>query len=583
MGMELNSNYSNITEDNKMEEEEEEEEYTDSEIVLFVRDALKSVTNTDDENYTDHYSQLIGVLNSTKRYNPDQVASLVTSLRALSRVTSYIDSYHHGSLLDSIFDIKMWDYGTDVMDALMELIVSLSASGYVVQCLHMLVKSFTPPKSFLPLLSQPRGIAKKKEVLDRVHSALKEIADLVPLAPTTLQFRVLELMPHITNENEVYVENMLRLESGVFGTYLGKEILRAVIYRLVELDVSMIDFPVNSFFYIYIDQVEIEWEYILLDDPGRDIFNMELEDIDEDAEYADGNEGRQWKLQPDVCAEKLDRLMVFETLLTSFETAILPAHKSKFAQFVIFYACSLDPEVCGEIFAKKLYKSFVYGATPLIRMSAVAYLASYLARGRFLPSDLVVSTLESLADWCSKYCKSQAIQEKSMNPELHKVFYSGCQAVMYVLCFRMRSIMDLPHLKSQLLCMPLEDILWNPLNPLKVCLPSIVNEFRLQAKAARLFAVAERFIRPNFIYWSLANFTREHGENDEDGGSDDDDDNCSSEEDVRESGMGMSYDGHEHELDAFENSIRQMSITPNISVMHNMPARLRPSTSPESL
>lgn len=45
---------------------------------------------------------------------------------------------------------------------------------------------------------------------------------------------------------------------------------------------------------------------------------------------------------------------------------------------------------------------------------------------------------------------------------------SSPQAIMYVLCFRMRSIMDIPRLKSQLLLMPLETVLKHDLNPLKV-------------------------------------------------------------------------------------------------------------------
>ena len=45
------------------------------------------------------------------------------------------------------------------------------------------------------------------------------------------------------------------------------------------------------------------------------------------------------------------------------------------------------------------------------------------------------------------------------------------QALMYVLCFCMRSLMDIPRLKSLLLRMPIEAIFNHPLNPLKVKLP----------------------------------------------------------------------------------------------------------------
>ena len=66
-------------------------------------------------------------------------------------------------------------------------ILQASSNGkYVESCLEMLVSSFTPPFSFIDMLKQPRGIAKKDQVLSRVHLALKHIADLVPLAPSKL-------------------------------------------------------------------------------------------------------------------------------------------------------------------------------------------------------------------------------------------------------------------------------------------------------------------------------------------------------------------------------------------------------------
>ena len=48
------------------------------------------------------------------------------------------------------------------------------------------------------------------------------------------------------------------------------------------------------------------------------------------------------------------------------------------------------------------------------------------------------------------------------------IIFFGEQAIMYVLCFRMRSLMDIPRLKMQLLNMPIEPILKHKLRPLKV-------------------------------------------------------------------------------------------------------------------
>ncbi|KAL7223677.1 hypothetical protein ACSBR1_025180 [Camellia fascicularis] len=609
--------------------------FTDSELVYHVRDALRSVTLGDG----DSYNQLIGVIHHREYLAPDEVALLVTSLKALSGAVSYIDSVNHDSLLSAIFRMSMWDYGPDVMDALVELIISLAASSgkYVDSCLDMLVSNFMPAHSFLELLKQPRGLARKGQVLYRLHSALKGISDLVPLAPLRLLPIVIQKMPNVFSKEPLialYVENMLILESGAMGELVGSMMHIAVVDRLIDLD------------------VEIEWEDILQDDSSKGIFQMELEDVEETVdddcdelprEFSNGKSFRG-----NVFAEKLDSLLVlmfehlkscnddgrlvkvFETLLQSFEITVLNAYKSKFTQFVMFYACALDPDNCGVKFADILSDIFM-GSTfsPLKRMSAVAYLASYLSRAKFLSVSFVVKILQRLVSWCWTYSENH---DGDINANAHRVFYSGCQAIMYVLCFRMRSVMDVPRLKSQLFLMPIEAILKHPLNPLKVCLPSIVEEFLRQAKAARLFTVSEvfvfndmleselsrafggmerldmffpfdpcllkksdRFIRPNFVYWSMVRTTY-----------DDDEEEGSSDEDVVEQFMGGSgeniaagdamvgsFEEHDLDLDEFDYSLNKMSITPKNSLNYRfggglhggmqMPSRIRPSTSPESL
>ncbi|KNA19733.1 hypothetical protein SOVF_058790 [Spinacia oleracea] len=613
---------------------------TDSEVVFHIRKALKSAS-TDE---SDDYNELIGLLHYNDHLAYEDIAMLVTSLKALAGAVSCIDSVHHGSLLDTIFNMSMWSYSPDVMDALIELIVSLASSSgkYVDSCLDMLVCNFTPPKRFVEALKWPHGVAKKDHVLSRVHSALEFIAGLVPLAPSRLLPIVLQRMPKVFNNVQepvvvMFVENMLKLEGSAIGELVGN---RFLIMAVVDL---LIDFD-----------VEVGWDDILEENPQKGIFEMELEDeqiLDEDDDDDGGEflretsgQKRLWKNRVSDKLEKLDSLMVvtfeylksckengrlvevFESLLQSFQITVLNAYKSKFAQFVIFYACSLDPENCGIRFAEFLADIFICSSfPPLTRMSAVAYLASFLSRGRFLTTTLVVNILGRLAKWCSDYCR---LQSSNFDPKAHRVFYAGCQAVMYVLCFRLRSIIDISNLKSQIVGFPLREILINHLEPLKVCLPSIVEEFVQQAKSANLlhqsgtpvfhdmlesehskaFGGIERLdmffpfdpcllrksdssIRPNFVYWSMVRKTYE----DEEGSSDEDVDvfypnmnRAASRDEGVEEGFEDDY------LDEFNDSLNRMSITPKDSVLKNkfgrnsrtpmqMPSKLKPSMSPESL
>ncbi|KAE8077854.1 hypothetical protein FH972_016374 [Carpinus fangiana] len=478
--------------------------------------------------------------------------------------------------------MNMWNCGPDVMDALLELIISLAASNgkHVNSCLEMLVRNFTPPYSFIvlsPIVSQRRPIYAEE-----------------PLAV-------------------IYVENMLKLESGAIGEFVRSTMLMGLMDMLIEFD------------------VEIGWDDIFQDDSSKGIFQMELENVEEIADYdeEDGTEVLsilntkladiyRKSLGGNSIAEKLDSLMVltfehlesckdsgrlvevFEHLLVSFRITVLTAYKSKFAQFVMFYACALDPKNCGVRFAMLLSDIFVCKEYPLpFRMSAVAYLASYLSRANFLSAPLVAGMLKRLVDWSLEYCKTKGGE---MSPTSHGLFYSACQGIMYVLCFRMKSMMDIAWFKSHLLL--IEPIFNHKLSPLKICLPSIIDEFCRQAEAACLFTSSEefvfnyllesehsrafggmerldiffpfdpclvkksdRYIRPHFVYWSMVRPPY------------DDDDEGIIDEDVTE-----------QELDL---DVSKMSMAPWNSMAYwiqdgleeprGIPARIRPSTSPESL
>ncbi|MED6194052.1 hypothetical protein PIB30_024819 [Stylosanthes scabra] len=595
--------------------EMENAEFSDFQLICHVRDALSAVTLGDRENY----DELVGYLHRKESPNPDEIALLETTLKALSGTVSSIDSVHHESLLSALYRMSLWNYGASIMDALIELIISLAASNgkYIDWSLELLVNNFTPPYHLMNSLKQESGIEKKNKVLSRVHAAFEAIAVLVPLAPLRLSPIVVQRMPLTYSKGP--------LESGAIGEIVGVTMLPAIVDRLIELD------------------VEIGWDGLLHED-AKGIFEMELDD----AELEDGDDNmlaaeylNRKSLEGNTIADKLDSLIeltflhlescqssgrlseVFDVLLRSFKRTILNAYKSKFTQFVVFYACALDPEDCGVKFAMVLTELFVSNVyPPNTRMSAVAYLASYLSRAKFVSAALVASILQRLVDWCLNYCLSH---DANMNPRAHQVFYSGCQALMYMLCFRMRSLMDAPRLKMQLLNMPMEPILQHKLNPLKVCLPTVVVEFLRQAKAAKLFMTSESFafddmlesdlsrafggidrldmffpfdpcllkksesyIRPHFARWSKIKCDgADDGEFSESGSEASDDDFADmNENDMIEGDMMVSVQAG---LD-FDPDLNRMSITPkNKPLLHlhqqnaRMPARIRPSTSPESL
>ncbi|XP_072969754.1 uncharacterized protein [Typha angustifolia] len=604
--------------------------------VIEVLDAVRMAPNLIPVNDKERYDDLLRIVYSdpNKKIGPDDEALLVTASRALSGAVSKIDTIFHGLLLNNIFDMSIWNYGVDARNALLHLITALAAvpDKFLDGCLHMLVRNFLPPQKHLEFMSQPRWLARKKEIHHDLLMALNYISDLVPLAPMKLKEIIDRNMPKCNDSKAkivTFVECMLRLESDEIGDFLGSTLLAKVVDLLTDLDVN------------------ICWDDNQHEDQNKGIFDMELEDLDEyeDKLGKDGAkplEGANRVLGVDAFADKLDGLMVivcehlkscaddgrllkeFDMLMDIFRRSILRLHKSKFSQFILFYACSLDPEICGVKFAVHLTEIFVSKTEDAIsRMSAVSYLGSYLSRAKFISPCDVVSIIKRLVDCCFDYCRFQNGEEKIKNPKSHQVFYAGCQAVMYVLCYRMRSIMDTSILKSQLLDMPLGFILSHPLDPLKVCLPLIVQEFLRQAKAARMFngsvpsiyensieselskafggterldiffpfdpyklKDSDRFMLPNFQMWNQVTTTYSNCNSEED---DEEYEDLDSPEFADDVGNFEDLDNHNSD-DDLEYSMNKMSITPtptfqyprasNLRIPSQMPARIRPSVSP---
>lgn len=577
----------------------------------------------------EQYDILLNILDAVKKRSLDDEALLVTTLKALSEAVSKIDMMYHYILLNNIFGMCIWFFQRDTRDAYLDLITRLAAVAdkYLRECLQVVVNNFTPPGPLVPYMEQPRWIARKKEIYFQLHECLKTISDTVPLAPRMLKDIIDRSMPKLFDNKAKmvsFVECMMGLDTDRMGDLIGALLLAKVVDLLTELDVN------------------ITLEDINQEEHNKGIFDMELEDLDED-EDGFGQEGTKVLLGGNACAEKLDGLMVvvcehlkscaehgyltkeFDTLKTIFRASLLRVHKSKFAQFIMFYACSLDPEICGLEFAIFLTDTFTKKEEdPISRMSAVSYVGSYLSRARFISADTVVGILKRLVEWCVEYCDLQNKRGTIAKPN-HQIFYATCQAVMYVLCFRLRSIMDYPNLKSELFHMPFGFLLTHPLEPLKVCLPSIVNEFLRQAKPAGLFTAfvdpafedaiesdlsrtfggvnrldmffpfdpyllkeSDRYIRPNFEYWSMVKTTYSN-----DNGDDDDDE--LGDIDAPGTNVGSLDDDVEIDMnsdDGLEYSMNKMSITPHRPFYHpmatngdsglSMPARIRPSVSPPS-
>ena len=191
----------------------------------------------------------------------------------------------------------------------------------------------------------------------------------------------------------------------------------------------------------------------------------------------------------------------------AFFTTLLPAPKSKFAQYIVFYLCSMDfndgdqqnsvgasKSSCELLRDGLVAKMLNSNEANSLRLAAAAYLASFVARAKFLSAEFVVETLETVCGWLIRKVHENNV--KAMSEVELNAFDSCCQAVMYILCYRCDEIANNDEKsKKRLQALPLREILYaQTLEPLQSCLPSVVHEFLKNASAANILGFTEDMI-----------------------------------------------------------------------------------------
>ncbi|KAI0575068.1 Ribosomal DNA transcription factor Rrn3, partial [Pyrenophora tritici-repentis] len=203
---------------------------------------------------------------------------------------------------------------------------------------------------------------------------------------------------------------------------------------------------------------------------------------------------------------------MYETLLAQFQSIIIPTYRSRHAQFVLFHFSQLSPHFM-ELFVDACSRLAIdANRPPLLRASACAYLASYIARGAHVPGFLVRDVFATL---CSQLERLRATHEpKCTGPDLRRygTYYAIAQALLYAFCFRWRDLIVTTDgkLPSDTDIMYHDgDFLWHgktleilrrnifcKLNPLRICAPDIVKQFGRIAKHLR-FTYVDSLVETN--------------------------------------------------------------------------------------
>ena len=370
----------------------------------------------------------------------------------------------------------------------------------------------------------------KAQLYSRTHSILRHILQLVPSASSVLSSILMNYFPDPTASRRtyiVYISNILEVIS--YAPELRSEILNLITERLVKIDVQVQEDILGL--------AEDVSEGLV-----HDISRIgDADDLDDESDFDDSDEGDSGIFDTEAERKKdvirnvvkmdcmLDMLFVhyaelfaetispsqittdeasntFSIILSQFTTIVLPTYRSRHTQFLVFHFAQKSPELIDLFCGVCIHIVFDKVRPSLVRQSAAAYLASFVARGAHVPSHIVVDVFEYLSTQLKILHADHEPQCHGPDLQRFPIYYALMQALLYIFCFRWRDLQvrdddgdDLKHdgyeergernwidgLKKTF-----EQNVYSRLNPLKICAPIIVSEF---ARIAHHFGVVYIF------------------------------------------------------------------------------------------
>ncbi|XP_037029352.1 RNA polymerase I-specific transcription initiation factor RRN3-like [Bradysia coprophila] len=132
-----------------------------------------------------------------------------------------------------------------------------------------------------------------------------------------------------------------------------------------------------------------------------------------------------------------------DLLLDIFENLILPTYNSHHIQFSIFYYSSFKPAILQSFIDTCWSKLNNFNEAPLIRRTAVCYIASFMCHAKFVTNKDIESNLQSLCEWAITYMENAYTMLNNINAmKAHIVYYSVCHAIFHIIAIRIDAVSD---------------------------------------------------------------------------------------------------------------------------------------------
>jgi RNA polymerase I-specific transcription initiation factor RRN3 len=346
--------------------------------------------------------------------------------------------------------------------------------------------------------------------------ALKYLLRLIPSASATLAPILSAKFPFSDETKKAhmaYINSLIRIIE--YAPELKSEVFALITEKLVKIDVQMqvdLDDLDDEVAAAIVQAISLQRDRIS-DEEDEDDDDSDTDSVTSD-ESLDDDAGRMKEVQGNV--EKMDAILdtlfeyydpyfrdpnsalaqtMFDTLLSHFRNIILPTYRSRHTQFLLFHFAQTSEHLVDTFAGECVELAFKSGRPAVLKQSAAAYLASFVARGARVPGqvvrdvfDYIGTCLDTIRDENEQTCRGPDLQR-------YGTFYATTQALLYIFCFRWRDLVisssgddvfdedDPAALVGQDLQWQygVKELLWrtiySKLNPLKVCAPPIVEEF----------------------------------------------------------------------------------------------------------
>ncbi|KAH8421224.1 hypothetical protein KR009_001757 [Drosophila setifemur] len=341
-----------------------------------------------------------------------------------------------------------------------------------------------------------RPSERKLSELKPIHDVLIRILTAVPMAFDVVVEAISTKFPYFKKQAHVttgYLFNVLWLVE--YKPVFEEVILHLVLQKILVLDVNAPR-----------DEIDVE-----IDDEEDKMDEDLMFDMDEISTQTVVKKSGQTMNHPigqtlDICLYMIYKFLdgkcriapnctdqqrwtanrLFKIFLYTFDEVLLPSHNTHHVQFVIFYIASIR-KAFSEAFLSSLWQKVQNpNVSAIIRHAAVGYLASFLARAKFVPLCSITFYIKELNNWAQSYIDDSDEYSQNCSLKANLVFFSVCQAIFYLIAFRARDLTatgkDLLFLQS----LQLSRLAMCHFNPLRCCLAPVATAFAGVTRAHQL-------------------------------------------------------------------------------------------------